>query len=123
MTQVTPMDSSGNPLLSHVTGCTSRGSNLYLVNLFGPGTFGDPTFPDGSVVQYDTASGKGSMLADAFSNPALFLPYMDTFGPDGNLYVTSGAVCGKAGTNPFGGGPNPCTLGHKKGGRVVKITL
>jgi hypothetical protein len=48
---------------------------------------------------------------------------MDKIGPDGNLYVTSGAVCNKSGTNPFGGGPNPCMVGQKAGGRVVKITI
>jgi hypothetical protein len=122
--QVTPKDSDGNQLLSHVTGCTTgRDGKLFIVNTFGAGTFGDPTFIDGNVVSYDTESGKGSMLADAFHNPLLFLPYMAKIGPDGNLYVTSGDVCPADGSNPFGGGPNPCTIGNTKGGRVVKITL
>jgi hypothetical protein len=125
VTQVTPMDASGNQLLSHVTGCTSRGEGtLYLVNMFGPGTFGDQAFVNGSVVKYNTETGKGSVLADAFHNASLFLPYMPSFGPDGNLYVTAGAVCDLAGDNPFQGAPfNPCMLGNKKGGRVVKITI
>ena len=122
-TLVTPSDSAGKALLSHVTGCTSRGSNLYLVNMFGAGQFQDPTFVDGNVVKYNTASGKGEMLADAFHNPALFLPYSAKFGPDGNLYVTTGAVCNADGTSSFGGGHLPCALGEKKGGRLVKISL
>jgi hypothetical protein len=123
-TRVTPKDSSGNLLLSHVTGCTTgEDGALYLVNMFGPGTFGSPTFVNGSVVKYDTESGKGSLLADAFHNPTLFLPYMAKIGPDGNLYVTTGAICPSSGANPFGGGPNPCTIGDAKGGRVVKIHL
>jgi hypothetical protein len=123
-TLVTPKDSSGRPLLSHVTGCTTGANDaLYLVNMFGPGTFGDPTFVNGSVVKYNTETGQGSVLADAFHNPTLFLPYMAKIGPDGNLYVTSGAVCAANGANPFGGGPNPCTIGDAKGGRVVRISL
>jgi hypothetical protein len=129
LTQVTPLDGAGKRLLSHVTGCTPGGNGkLYLVNLFGAGTFGDPTFPNGNVVTYNTDSGKGSVLADAFHNPALFLPYMAKVGPDGNLWVTSGAICGVDGANPFAGGPgptppNPCTIGDKKGGRLVKLSL
>ena len=122
-TLVTPKDNAGNNLLSHVTGCTSRGGNLYIVNMFGAGQFQDPTFVDGNVVKYNTTSGKGEMLADAFHNPALFLPYSAKFGPDGNLYVTTGAVCNADGTSSFGGGPLPCALGEKKGGRLVKIRL
>ena len=126
----TPKDSAGNPLLTHVTGCTSRGETLYLANMFGPGTFGSPMFINGSVVKYNTESRKGSVLATAFSNPAFFLPYSAKFGPDGNLYVTSGAICGFSGASPFPGAPfNPCTLSNPnggpdmKGGRVLKITL
>ena len=124
VTQVMPKDSADQPLLSHVTGCTTGGNGkLYLVNMFGAGTFGSPNFPNGNVVVYNTESGKGSMLADAFHNPALFLPYMAKVGPDGNLWVTSGAICPADGANPFGGGPNPCTIGATKGGRLVKLSL
>src|SRR3984893_8319301 len=123
VTPVTPKDSAGNSLLSHVTGCTSRGESLYLVNMFGAGQFSDATFPNGSVVKYDTESGKGSLVADAFHNAPLFLPYSPQFGPDGNLYVTAGAVCNADGTSSFGAGPLPCTIGGKVGGRLVKITM
>jgi hypothetical protein len=56
------------------------------------------------------------------------LPYMAKIGPDGNLWVTSGAVCPANGSNPFAFAPfptppNPCTIGNKKGGRLVKISL
>jgi len=123
-TQVWPKDSSGKPLLSHVTGCTTGSEGtLYLVNMFGAGQFSDPTFPDGNVVKYDTESGKGSMLIDAFHNPALFFPYMAKVGPDGNLYVTAGAICNADGTTTFAGGHVPCSVGSMKGGRLVKINL
>lgn len=120
---VVPM-AGGQPLLSHVTGCTAdEDGNLYLVNMFGPGTFGDRSFPIGSVVKYNTESHRGSVLATAASNPLLFLPYDAAIGPDGNLYVTAGAMCDSAGHNPFGGGPNPCQIGSVVGSRLVKITL
>lgn len=122
--QVVPM-AGGKPLLSHVTGCTAdEEGNLYLVNMFGPGTFGSPMFPIGSVVKYNTGSHRGSVLATAASNPLLFLPYDAAIGPDGNLYVTAGAMCDSAGHNPFGAAPfNPCQLGPIVGGRLVKIAL
>lgn len=122
--QVVPM-AAGKQLLSHVTGCTAdEDGNLYLVNMFGPGTFGSPQFPVGSVVKYNTSSHQGSVLATAMDNPLLFLPYQAAIGPDGNLYVTAGAMCDSAGHNPFGGGPfNPCQLGPVVGGRLVKIAL
>jgi hypothetical protein len=130
VTQVTPKDNAGNQLLSHVTGCTSRGEGkLYLVNMFGGGRFGTPASFNGNVVQYNTESGKGSVIADAFHNASLFLPYMPSFGPDGNLYVTAGAVCPASGANPFAqpGAPpipiNPCAVGDKTGGRLVKINI
>lgn len=127
-TQVTPRDSAGNALLSHVTGCTSGDNGtLYLVNMFGAGNPGNPSFFNGNVVKYDTESGKGSMLADALHNPALALPYMAKVGPDGNLWVTSGAICPVDGSNPFAGAPFPvpnfCTVGGKKGGRLLKLSL
>jgi hypothetical protein len=130
-TQVTPMDSSGKRLLTHVTGCTSgRNGTLYFVNMFGAGTFGAPDMNIfyGNVVKYDPRSGRGSFLADAHNNAALMLPYMAKIGPDGNLWVTSGAVCPANGSNPFAIAPfptppNPCTIGNKKGGRLVKISL
>jgi hypothetical protein len=117
-TEVVPRDSQGQPLLTHVTGCTA-GSNdtLYLVNMFGPGRpFQDPSFFNGSVVQFKPDEGTGSVLADAATYPFLTFPYTPAIGPDGNLYVTSGATC-PAGV-PAAAGP-PCG----GGGKVVKITL
>jgi hypothetical protein len=121
-TEVVPMDSAGTALLSHVTGCTAHNGVLYLVNMFGPGQFSDQTIFDGNVVKYSPATGRGEMLADAFSNPLLYLPYNATVGPDGNLYVTAGAICPVSGEGPPGP-VNPCTIGDAKGGRVVKISL
>jgi hypothetical protein len=121
-TEVVPKDSTGKRLLSHVTGCTAGHGALYLVNMFGAGQFSDPTIFDGNVVKYSPEGGKASMLADAFTYPALFLPYSPAIGPDGNLYVTAGAICPVSGQGPPG--PiNPCTIGDAKGGRVVKISL
>ena len=55
----------------------------------------------------------------------MFFPYSRAIGPDGNLYVTSGAICDAAGDNPFAGllPFNPCVVGGKAGGRVVRIDL
>jgi hypothetical protein len=124
-TQVVPRDSTGKALLSHVTGCTTGpDGSLYLVNMFGPGEFGTPTFFNGSVVRYDPEDGTASVLGDAVSSGgALALPYSASVGPDGKLYVTAGAVCPASGANPFPGMPNPCTVGDIKGGRVVTINL
>ena len=124
-TQVTPTDASGKPVLTHVTGCTaSEDGTLYIVNMFGGGTpFVAPTFFNGNVVRFKTATGAASVLADAFSNPLMFLPYNDVIGPDGNLYVTTGAICDTNGDSPTPGPINPCTVGNAKGGRVVKIAL
>ena len=122
--QVIPKNAAGSPLLTHVTGCTTDGDgSLYLVNMFGAGNMSDATFINGSVIKYDPESAKASVLGTAFGNPALFLPYSPRIGPDGNLYVTTGAVCPKTGANPFGAGPNPCTLGDVKGRRLVRINL
>lgn len=108
-------DNLGNPLLTHVTGCTSDGhGHVYFVNMFGPGApFTPPPasqFFIGDVVQYNTESGAASVLAGG-----LQFPNMDTVGPDGNLYVSAGAICG---TQPVAG--PPCFGGT---GRVLKITL
>ena len=99
------------PLLSHVTGCTSDGhGNVYFVNMFGSGpVFTQPPaskFFIGNVVQYNTETGKFSMLVDG-----LMLPYQDTVGPDGNLYVTVRSIC------PTFPGCQGAT------GGVIKITL
>ena len=125
VTQVVPKDSSGKPLLSRVTGCTTGANNtLYLVNMFGPGEFGPDgppmSFFRGTVVQYNTESGRGSELANSFSSPALQWPYTPAVGRDGNLYVTAGTICqsdGKANGVP------PGTPGCVGGGRLVKIHL
>ena len=119
-TQVVPKDSGGKPLLTHVTGCaSSEDGTLYLVQMFGPGAaFQDPSFFNGSVVTYQPETGHAAVLADTASVPTLFLPYSATIGPDGNLYVTAGAVCGAQGQGPPG-----CTAGNVKGGRLLKINL
>jgi hypothetical protein len=131
-TEVVPKDSHGKPLLTHVTGCTAgRNDTLYLVNMFGSGPPFDPrgNFFRGSVVQFKPDEGTASELADSVSNPILTLPYMPAIGPDGNLYVTAGAVCNAAGDSPFPpGAPNPCLTGEKPGeakpgGKVVRISL
>jgi hypothetical protein len=118
-TSFTPIvlkDSAGKSLLTHVTGCTTdRRGNVYFVNMFGP----DPVFTQkgptssyfmGNVVKYNPESGKGSVLVSG-----LRFPNMDTVGPDGNLYVTVGSVCGTT----------PAASGECAGlsGSVVKITL
>jgi len=118
-TSFTPIvlkDSAGKSLLTHVTGCTTdRRGNVYFVNMFGP----DPVFTQtgptssyfmGNVVKYNPESGEGSVLVSG-----LRFPNMDTVGPDGNLYVTVGSVCGTT----------PAADGECAGltGSVVKITL
>jgi hypothetical protein len=131
-TEVVPHNSSGQPLLSHVTGCTAKKGTLYLVNMFGFGPpFSSASFFRGSVVQFNTKTGTASELADSATSPVLSLPYTPAIGPDGNLYVTAGSICDTAGDspNPPGTpGPNPCKFGDKPGdvkpgGKVVKITL
>lgn len=111
-TPIVLKDAAGNSLLTHVTGCTSDGQgNVYFVNMFGPGIpFTSPSFFVGNVVQYNPESGKASVLVSG-----LRFPNMDTVGPDGNLYVTVGSVCG---TTPAAGGPCAGLTGS-----VVKIAL
>ena len=65
-----------------------------------------------------------SVLASSATYPFLVLPYMPTVGPDGNLYVTAGAICPATGASPLPpGAPNPCMAGGKAGGKVVRINL
>jgi hypothetical protein len=114
-TPIVLKDSAGKSLLTHVTGCTTdRRGNVYFVNMFGP----DPVFTQagptssylmGNVVKYNPETGKGSVLASG-----LPFPNMDAVGPDGNLYVTVGSICGATPT------PGPCAGAT---GGVVKITL
>jgi hypothetical protein len=115
-TTVAVKDSAGNSLLSHVTGCTTDShGNVYFVNMFGPGPVFTPPptskFFIGNVVKYNPETGKASTLVDG-----LRLPNMDTVGPDGNLYVTVGAICG---TTPGPAG-SPCA---GLTGSVIKIAL
>ncbi|HEV2033127.1 MAG TPA: ScyD/ScyE family protein [Candidatus Dormibacteraeota bacterium] len=117
-TVIVPKDNAGNPVLTHVTGCTTdRQGNLYLVNMFGPGAAphpgfpGDPTFFQGSVVKYNPDEGSASVLAGN-----LFTPHMAAIGPDGNLYVTAGSICP---ANVPMDDPSPCA----GGGKVLRINL
>jgi len=108
-------DAAGNSLLTHVTGCTSDGrGNVYFVNMFGSGApFTPPptsNFFFGNVVQYNTETGKASVLASHLN-----FPNMAAVGPDGNLYVSTGAICGSTGV----AGP-PC---FGATGSVVRIAL
>lgn len=108
-------DAAGNSLLSHVTGCTSDGrGNVYFVNMFGSGApFTPPpasNFFIGNVVQYNIETGKASVLAGHLN-----FPNMDVVGPDGNLYVSTGAICG---SRPVAG--PPC---FGATGSVVRIAL
>ncbi|MDQ6877592.1 MAG: ScyD/ScyE family protein [Candidatus Dormibacteraeota bacterium] len=114
---VTPKDAKGMPLLTHVTNCISdRHGNLYFVNMFGPGIpFTSPSFFVGNVVKYNPVTGHGSVVAGNLS-----FPNMAAWGPDGNLYVTTGSICPANGANPFPPpAPNPCV----GGGKVVRINL
>lgn len=121
-TKVVVKDGTGKALLSHVTGCTTQGHTVYLVNMFGSGQpFAPPpgsNFFRGSVVQFNTESGRASELANSFDSPLLQWPYAPTVGRDGNLYVTSGSWCTAAGA-----GPSPAVPGCGGGGRLVKIQL
>jgi hypothetical protein len=83
-----------NALFKHITGCTSDGhGNVYFVNMFGTGSpLTNPINSDffvGSIVKYNVASNQATTLLSA---PYL-LPYGDTIGPDGNLYVTVRSIC------------------------------
>ena len=61
-------------------------------------------------VLYNTETGKASVLADHLN-----FPNMAAVGPDGNLYVSTGAICGSTGV----AGP-PC---FGATGSVTRITL
>jgi hypothetical protein len=79
-----------NSLFTHITGCTSdRHGNVYFVNMFGGGAPFSPSFFMGNVVKYDVESGQATTLVSA----PFLLPYGDTIGPDGNLYVTVRSIC------------------------------
>jgi hypothetical protein len=113
-TPIVLKDAAGNSLLTHVTGCASDGQgNVYFVNMFGAGPVFVPppasSFFIGNVVRYNTETGKASLLVNG-----LQFPNMDAIGPDGNLYVTVGSICGATPT------PGPCAGAT---GGVVKITL
>jgi hypothetical protein len=116
VTRPVPM-AAGMPLLTHVTNCISGADgNLYFVNMFGPGIpFTSPSFFMGNVVKYNPRTGHGSVVAANLS-----FPNMAAFGPDGNLYVTTGSICPANGASPFPpGAPNPCV----GGGMVLRINL
>lgn len=102
--------------LSHITGCTTdRHGNVYFVNMFGPGPVFTPPpaskFFIGNVVKYNPESRQSSILVDG-----LRFPNMATVGPDGNLYVTVGSICGPT-PGPAG---SPCA---GLTGSVIRINL
>ncbi len=100
-----------NALFTHITGCTSdHHGNVYFVNMFGGGAPFSPSFFTGNVVAYNVASGQAVMLVSGM----FLLPYADTIGPDGNLYVTVRTICP---TRPA------CAAMPDPTGGVIKITL
>jgi hypothetical protein len=96
-----------NPLLTHVTGCTTDESgNVYFVNMWTTPTFPSPF--SGNIVKLSSEDGTSSVIAGGLN-----FPNMDAVGPDGNLYFSADSVC------PAGGIPNFCP----HGGTVWKLAL
>src|SRR5207237_9992338 len=84
----------GNALFKHIAECTrDRDGDVYFGNMVGTGSpLTNPIDPDffvGSIVKYDVGSGQATTLLSA----PFLLPYGDTIGPDGNLYVTVRSIC------------------------------
>jgi hypothetical protein len=113
-TQVPVVDSSGNRLIRHVTGCSTGGDEddvIYLVNMWTTETF--PTPNTGSVVRYKADSGRASIVADKLN-----FPNMLSVGPGPALYVSANSVC------PATGGPAAeCGFMGQTSGLLLKITL
>lgn len=111
--QLPVADSSGTPVLHHVTGCVSDGlDHLYLVDMWGTPGPPIPAGPQsvantGSVVEVDR-TGKATVLATG-----LDFPNGIALAEDGSLYVSTGSTCTAQGT-PF---PD---CGH--GGSIVHLT-
>ncbi|MDQ6709760.1 MAG: ScyD/ScyE family protein [Candidatus Dormibacteraeota bacterium] len=95
-----------NPMLAHVTGCTSDGENVYFVNMWSTPGFPNPF--SGNIVQFNAETHTSSVIA-----AGLNFPNMDTVGPDGNLYFSADSVC------PHDGIANFCP----NGGTVWKLAL
>jgi hypothetical protein len=114
-TQVAVVDSSGNRLIRHVTGCSTGGDDdggvIYLVNMWTTETF--PTPNTGSVVRYNVRGGRASIVADKLN-----FPNMLAVGPRHELYVSANSVC------PASGGPAAeCGFMGQTSGVLLKIAL
>jgi hypothetical protein len=119
-TQVPVVDSGGNRLIFHVTNCNTAGDDnrgrndrdngvIYLVNMWTTPTFPSPG--TGSIVRYEVATGRASVVAHDLN-----FPNMLAVGSDQSLYVSANSVC------PAGGGPDECNFMGFSSGLLLKIT-
>jgi hypothetical protein len=109
VTQVAVVDSAGNSLLQHVTGCAaSKRSGLYLVNMWT--NVGPPNPLSGNVVRFRPGTGTASVIADKLN-----LPNKITVGPDA-LYVSANSTCPAT-----GGSPDQCTFMGQTSGLLLRI--
>lgn len=120
-TQVAVNDSTGTPLLHHVTGCSdtpngdgdkdeNSASVIYLVNMWTTPTFPSPN--TGSVVRFDAKSGTATLVASGLNFPnGVAAANAHT------LYVSANSVC------PAAGGPAECNFMGQTSGLLLKISL
>ncbi len=113
-TQVSVVGRTGEPLLHHVTGCSTAGADdgvIHLVNMW-PAD-GPPTSHTGSVVRYDVEYGIASIVANGLNYPSML-----AVGTDRIVYVSANSVC------PASGGPRPdCDFLDQTSGVLLKLTL
>ncbi|MFA9445867.1 ScyD/ScyE family protein [Egicoccus sp. AB-alg6-2] len=86
------IDSDGTPVvraagLTAVTGVATRGDDLFAVQLARGGLLGAQDDPRGSIARIRPNGARTDLFA-----PELILPYGIAAGPDGMLYVSTGAV-------------------------------